>query len=160
MLFSLGKAMSGAPKRIGTNQLPNPPIRTGMTIKKIIRNACAVTTTLYSWWFPMKKLFPGEESSRRMKTESTVPITPENAPKIKYRVPISLWFVEKSHLSENVIFKRKHLALPFYMLYAHSRTRTENAQILSLMCLPISPNGRCGGCGVKKEAFVGFGLLG
>jgi hypothetical protein len=46
MLFSLGKAMSGAPIKIGTNQFPNPPINIGITIKKIIINACAVTTTL------------------------------------------------------------------------------------------------------------------
>jgi hypothetical protein len=45
-LLSRGKAISGAPIRIGTNQFPKPPIRTGMTIKKIIKKACAVTTTL------------------------------------------------------------------------------------------------------------------
>jgi len=38
-LFKRGKAISGAPKRIGTNQLPNPPIKTGITMKKIIRKA-------------------------------------------------------------------------------------------------------------------------
>jgi hypothetical protein len=48
MLFLRGKAISGAPIRIGTKTLPKPPIRIGLTIKKIIRNACAVTTTLYS----------------------------------------------------------------------------------------------------------------
>ena len=36
MLFILGKAMSGAPIIIGTNQLPNPPIIAGITMKKII----------------------------------------------------------------------------------------------------------------------------
>lgn len=46
MLFIRGNAMSGAPIIKGTNQLPNPPIIIGMTIKKIITNACAVTTTL------------------------------------------------------------------------------------------------------------------
>ena len=34
-----GNAMSGAPIRIGTNQLPNPPIIAGITIKKIIKKA-------------------------------------------------------------------------------------------------------------------------
>ena len=48
MLFSRGKAMSGAPSISGTSQLPNPPIITGITRKKIIRNACAVTMVLYS----------------------------------------------------------------------------------------------------------------
>jgi len=34
ILFILGKAMSGAANIIGTNQLPKPPIRIGITIKK------------------------------------------------------------------------------------------------------------------------------
>jgi len=35
-LFSLGKAISLAPIKTGTNQLPKPPINIGITIKKII----------------------------------------------------------------------------------------------------------------------------
>ncbi|KAF7837312.1 Uncharacterized protein G2W53_005794 [Senna tora] len=31
--------MSGAPIRIGTDQLPDPPIIAGITIKKIIKKA-------------------------------------------------------------------------------------------------------------------------
>lgn len=31
--------MSGAPSIKGSNQFPNPPINTGITRKKIIRNA-------------------------------------------------------------------------------------------------------------------------
>jgi hypothetical protein len=38
-LFILGNAMSGAPIITGTKKLPKPPIRTGITIKKIIKNA-------------------------------------------------------------------------------------------------------------------------
>lgn len=38
-LFIRGKAMSGAPNISGTSQLPNPPMNTGITRKKIIRNA-------------------------------------------------------------------------------------------------------------------------
>jgi hypothetical protein len=45
-LFNRGKAISGAPNIKGTIQLPNPPIIAGITIKKIIINACAVTLTL------------------------------------------------------------------------------------------------------------------
>lgn len=45
-LFSRGKAISGAPIRMGTNQFPKPPTRTGITMKKIIINAWAVTRTL------------------------------------------------------------------------------------------------------------------
>jgi hypothetical protein len=40
--------MSGAPIKTGTNQLPKPPIKIGITMKKIIIKACAVTTTLYN----------------------------------------------------------------------------------------------------------------
>lgn len=47
MLLSRGKAMSGLPSIRGISQFPKPPIRTGITKKKIIRNAWAVTKTLY-----------------------------------------------------------------------------------------------------------------
>jgi hypothetical protein len=46
MLFIRGKAISGAPIIRGTNQLPKPPIMMGITIKKIITKAWAVTITL------------------------------------------------------------------------------------------------------------------
>jgi hypothetical protein len=46
MLFNLGKAISVAPTIIGINQFPNPDIRTGITEKKIIITACAVTKAL------------------------------------------------------------------------------------------------------------------
>lgn len=46
MLFIRGNAMSGAPIMRGTNQFPNPPIIIGITIKKIITKAWAVTITL------------------------------------------------------------------------------------------------------------------
>ena len=46
ILFRRGKAISGAPNIKGTNQFPNPPIKTGITIKKIIIKAWAVTITL------------------------------------------------------------------------------------------------------------------
>jgi len=39
ILFIRGKAISAAPSIKGTNQLPNPPIRIGITIKKIIMKA-------------------------------------------------------------------------------------------------------------------------
>lgn len=46
MLFIRGNAISGAPIISGTSQFPKPPIIIGMTIKKIITNAWAVTMTL------------------------------------------------------------------------------------------------------------------
>ncbi len=46
MLLSRGNAISGAPSIRGSSQLPNPPIIIGITKKKIIKNACAVTIVL------------------------------------------------------------------------------------------------------------------
>lgn len=46
ILFSRGNAISGAANISGTSQLPNPPIIIGITRKKIIRNAWAVTMVL------------------------------------------------------------------------------------------------------------------
>lgn len=54
MLFIRGKAISGAPNISGTSQFPNPPIRTGITKKKIIRTAWAVTIVLYNWSLPKR----------------------------------------------------------------------------------------------------------
>lgn len=45
-LLSRGNAISGAPIKSGISQLPKPPTRAGITIKKIITNAWAVTMTL------------------------------------------------------------------------------------------------------------------
>jgi hypothetical protein len=46
ILLSRGNAMSILPNIIGTSQFPKPPIIIGITMKKIIINACAVTRTL------------------------------------------------------------------------------------------------------------------
>jgi len=48
MLLSRGNAISGAPNIRGRSQLPNPPINTGITRKKIINRAWAVTIVLYN----------------------------------------------------------------------------------------------------------------
>lgn len=45
-LLRRGKDMSGEPTIRGISQFPKPPTNTGITRKKIIRNACAVTKTL------------------------------------------------------------------------------------------------------------------
>jgi hypothetical protein len=45
-LLSRGNAISGAPIINGISQLPNPPTIAGITMKKIMTKACAVTTTL------------------------------------------------------------------------------------------------------------------
>lgn len=54
MLFKRGNAISGAPNIKGTSQFPNPPIIIGITRKKIITKAWAVTITLYSWSSPRR----------------------------------------------------------------------------------------------------------
>jgi hypothetical protein len=88
MLLSRGNAMSGAPSIRGSSQLPKPPINTGITKKKIIRNAWAVTIVLYSWSLPRNE--PGCLSSTRIKSLIAAPIIPAHTPKIKYSVPMSL----------------------------------------------------------------------
>jgi len=45
MLFIRGNAVSGAPSINGTYQFQNPPIMIGITMKKIITKAWAVTMT-------------------------------------------------------------------------------------------------------------------
>jgi hypothetical protein len=45
-LFMRGKAISATPNIKGISQLPNPPMEIGITIKKIIIKAWAVTRTL------------------------------------------------------------------------------------------------------------------
>ena len=45
-LFIRGKDISGAPNIVGKSQFPNPPIKIGITIKKIIKKAWAVIITL------------------------------------------------------------------------------------------------------------------
>ena len=92
MLFSRGNAMSGAPSIRGRSQFPNPPMNTGITRKKIIKKAWAVTIVLYSWSLPSRD--PGCPSSARIRILMDVPKRPDQIPRIKYRVPISLWFVE------------------------------------------------------------------
>lgn len=94
MLFIRGKAMSGAPIIRGISQLPNPPIMIGITIKKIMMNAWAVTRTLKIWSLPNSE--PGCVSSIRMRMLKHAPVRPDQAPNRRYRVPMSLWFVENS----------------------------------------------------------------
>ena len=102
MLFIRGKAISGAPIIKGTNQLPNPPISVGITMKKIISIAWPVTITLYKWWLYSKKLLFGWASVIRIYKDNAVPATPYIAPKIKYKVPMSLLLVEKSQRVMNL----------------------------------------------------------
>jgi hypothetical protein len=45
---------------------------------------------------------PGPLNSNLIKTEKAVPNKPENTEKIKYKVPISLAFEDKNHLSVQI----------------------------------------------------------
>jgi hypothetical protein len=81
ILFRRGNAMSGAPSINGSSQFPNPPINTGITKKKIIRKACAVTIVLYNWSLPRNE--PGCLSSIRISRLIAAPIIPAHTPRMK-----------------------------------------------------------------------------
>jgi len=87
-LFKRGNLISGEPSIRGNIQFPNPPIILGITIKKIIRRAWAVSTELYICPFPKKN--PGLDNSKRIIIDNLVPTKPEIKPKRKYNVPMSL----------------------------------------------------------------------
>jgi len=59
-------------------------------------------TPLYKWWLYSKKLQLGCASVIRIYKDKAVPATPEIAPNIKYKVPISLWFVENNQRVTNL----------------------------------------------------------
>lgn len=88
ILFSRGNAISGLVKYKGINHFPNPPISTGITKKNIIIKPCAVIILLYNWG--SFNILPGCANSERIKNLKAVPINPDQIPKIKYNVPISL----------------------------------------------------------------------
>lgn len=102
MLLSRGKARSLQFNIKGNNQFPNPPIIIGITIKKIIINACALTKTLKIWSDPKKD--PILDSSIRIITLIDDPIKPISIPKHKYKLPIILWFVENIQTLKKIFF--------------------------------------------------------
>jgi hypothetical protein len=80
--------MSATPSIRGISQFPKPPIEIGITIKKIITKACAVTITLYKCSSP--KNGPMIPNSKRISNLILRPISPAHIPNTKYRVPMSL----------------------------------------------------------------------
>ena len=95
-LFMRGKAMSGAPIMIGTNQLPKPPIIAGMTMKNTMIRPCAVTSTFHRWsaaslpaGWPIiaaqvgKYWMPGCASSARIRPDTAPPMMPAVIAKIR-----------------------------------------------------------------------------
>ena len=73
--------MSGDPSIRGTNQFPNPPIKIGITIKKIIKKAWAVIKTLKIWPLPIN--LPSFLNSIRIIILIEDPINPIKIPKKK-----------------------------------------------------------------------------
>jgi len=90
--------MSGPPTSKGNRKLPNPPIIAGITIKNIIKMACAVIILLYSW---LSAIYctPGPDNSNLISTENAVPNNPENRANIRYNVPISFALLDKNQRS-------------------------------------------------------------
>jgi len=88
MLFIRGNAISGAVIIKGISQFPNPPIIMGITIKKIITKACAVTITLKVW--SIWPIIAGWDNLNRMIKLIEAPIIPAHNPNPKYIVPMSL----------------------------------------------------------------------
>jgi len=80
-LFIRGKAISATPNIKGSNQLPKPPMEIGITMKKIIIKAWAVTITLYKC--SSASHGPIVPNSRRISKERDRPIKPAQIPKIK-----------------------------------------------------------------------------
>ena len=78
-LFSRGYAISLLLIIMGTNQFPNPPRVIGIIKKKIITNAWAVTTLLYSWSLPKNE--PGDLNSSRTTILNPVPTAALHIPK-------------------------------------------------------------------------------
>lgn len=98
--------MSEEPIIKGINQFPNPPIKIGITAKKIMIKAWAVTIELNSW-----SLFKNEEgvlNSNRIKNLNIIPTKLLHTPKSKYRVPIILWLEEYIHFI-NILLLNKNL---------------------------------------------------
>lgn len=94
-LFRRGNLISCLPNIRGNNQLPKPPMETGITKKKIIKMAWAENITLYRWSFPRK--LPAVPTSNRIIIDILAPTKPLQKPRIRYSEPISLWFVLANH---------------------------------------------------------------
>jgi hypothetical protein len=84
--------MSGVPSINGTRKFPNPPIMKGITVKKIIINACLIINELKTE--SLLRSDPHVLNSNRIIILIEDPNIPAQNEKIKYNIPISLWLVE------------------------------------------------------------------
>lgn len=66
--------------------------------------AWIVTITLYNWLLLIIELIC--LNSNRINILRDDPIIPDHIPKIKYKVPISLWLVEKIHFIDKMADNR------------------------------------------------------
>ena len=94
-LFILGNAISGAPICIGISQLAKPT-NAGITAPNIIISPCMVTSWLYL--IGSISCNPGSKSSALIPIAIAPPVKNIRKLNHRYSVPISLWFVVKSHL--------------------------------------------------------------
>lgn len=99
--------MSGDFNIIGTIKLPKPPIKIGITIKKIIIIACIVRITLYNCPDSPQKT-PGLPNSKRIKKDNPLPTKPDQTPTKKYITPISLCLV-LSNQETNLKIRTNHI---------------------------------------------------
>jgi hypothetical protein len=51
---------------------------------------------LYTWWLPIKRSPTVQTNSIRLRRLKKPPTKPDKKPNPRYKVPISLWFVEKN----------------------------------------------------------------
>ncbi len=95
-LFMRGSAMSGAPICSGIIQFASPT-KAGMIAPKIITSACMVVIWLKKCGLTACR--PGIASSVRITTEKAAPMIAIRNANPRYRVPMSLWLVEKNQRS-------------------------------------------------------------
>ena len=98
-------------------------------MKKIITKACAVTNTLYRCPSPARNVLPGVDNSILISTLNAVPTIPANAPNIIYNVPMSLWFVLKTHRVRKLII--------LVLLFLFASQNKANHLFFSLIFCPL-----------------------
>lgn len=87
MLFTWGKAISEAPIIGRTSQFSKNPVIIGITIKKMITNACIFTNTLQIC--PSLSVVPGWLNSAQINKFRAVSTIRAQAPNSKWKVPTS-----------------------------------------------------------------------
>ncbi|MNR37903.1 hypothetical protein D3C85_1559640 [compost metagenome] len=98
-LFMRANAMSDAPICIGIIQFAKPT-KAGMMAPNTMMRPCMVVNWLKS--SGRKNCRPGSKSSVRSSRASVPPSRSMTNEKMRYIVPMSLWFVAKSHLRQPV----------------------------------------------------------